>query len=170
MREQRLLSNSLIIPSISRLIHFVTNSNVTLYTVIVVLAVSSESVNFIGQSILEHQYVAGRLSSGESSYNERTLGGECSHCSRSHSVVILRSLQKHSRSCGKDDSSAANKLRKQIKNIGRSRHDSSSFNSNSSREQTPMRATSVPAQLNFVGRADVPRRTAEEWHGTTTGV
>ena len=30
-----------------------------------------------------------------------------------------------------------------------------------------MRATSVPAQLNFVGRTDAPRRTAEEWHGTT---
>ena len=30
-----------------------------------------------------------------------------------------------------------------------------------------MRAASVPAQLNFVGRTDVPQRRIEEWHGTT---
>ena len=30
-----------------------------------------------------------------------------------------------------------------------------------------MRAASVPAQLNFVGRTDIPRRASEEWHGTT---
>ena len=64
-----------------------------------------------------------------------------------------------------ENSSTASKLRQHIKNLARSRNES--FASNSSHEQPPMRATSVPAQLNFVGRTDAPRRTAEEWHGTT---
>lgn len=78
-------------------------------------------------------------------------------------------LQENSRSGGKNkaSSSTASKLRQHIKNLGRSKLDLHSFNSHSSWDQPPLRATSVPAQLNFVGRSDAPQRTSEEWHGTS---
>ncbi|XP_028400904.1 TNF receptor-associated factor 4-like isoform X2 [Dendronephthya gigantea] len=75
--------------------------------------------------------------------------------------------EKHSRSCGKsENSSTASKLRQHIKNLGRSKHDSFNQPRSLSQDQ-PMRAASVPAQLNFVGRTDIPQRRIEEWHGTT---